>query len=71
MITITDDVKACAAELTTAIEEEEKAIKALSEFASSGCKDNELLNLKIEEMTAAHNKKMDLIERKEAFYKAP
>ena len=45
MITITDDVKACSAELSAAKESEEKAIKALSELAASGCKGNELLNL--------------------------
>ncbi len=70
MITITDDVKACVAELSAAVEEEEKAIKVLSELAASGCKDNELLNSKIKEMTAAHNRKMDLMERKESFHKA-
>jgi hypothetical protein len=71
MITITNDVKACADELSAAIEAEEQAIKTLSELAASGCKDNELLNSKIKEMTAAHNMKMDLMERKEIFYGTP
>lgn len=70
MIIATDDVKACVAELSAAIEEEEKAIKTLSELAASGCKDNELLNCKIKEMTAAHNRKMDLIGKQESSHKS-
>lgn len=69
MITITDDVKAFKAELDAVIKEEETARKEMSALAASGCNDSELLNLKIKQFTAAHNKKMDIIE-KQNFHKA-